>query len=279
VTALRPLPASAPALWLAWHARSSTRTSLGVPVAAHPLILSQPRGYHRVSATRHVDPSDPSDPGHVHGSTSASAQTSGTGSSARDHDPLVEALLLDQVRQGDPNALGRLFTLVYDKLAEIAHTEGRRHPGAETLTTTGLVHEAFITLFGSESRDFNDRSHFMAVAATAMRRILIANARRRSAAKRGDGQRPATFEEVERALATEPGFVTAKADALLALDRALERLHGHSERHSRIVDCRFFGGMSIEETAAALGISPATVKRDWSMAQPWLHREIQKDLG
>ena len=138
---------------------------------------------------------------------------------------------------------------------------------------------SFVTLFGSESRDFNDRAHFMAVAATAMRQILIGNARRKSAAKRGAEQRPATFEEVERALATEPGFVTAKADALLALDRALERLHLHSERHSRIVECRFFGGMSIEETAAALGVSPATVKRDWSMAQPWLHREIQRDLG
>ena len=279
MTGLRPLPASAAALWLAWHARSSTRTSVSVPVAAPPLSLTQPRGYHRVSATRHVDPSDPSDRGHVHGAASASAEASGTGAAGRGHDPLVEALLLDQVRRGDPNALGRLFTLVYDKLAEIARTEGRRQPGGETLTTTALVHEAFATLFGSESRDFYDRAHFMAVAATAIRRILIGNARRRSAAKRGDGRRPATFDEVERALATEPGFVTAKADALLALDQALERLYGRSERQSRVVECRFFGGMSIEETAAALGISAATVKRDWSMAQAWLHREIQRDLG
>jgi len=141
------------------------------------------------------------------------------------------------------------------------------------------VHEAFIKLFGSESHDFNDRAHFMAVAATAMRQILIGHARQKSATKRGGGQQPASFEEVERALKTEAGFVPEKADALLALDRALEQLHGRSARQGRIVECRFFGGMSIEETAVALDISPATVKRDWSMAQAWLHREIERDLG
>ena len=188
-------------------------------------------------------------------------------------------LLLDEVRRGDPSAPGRLFALVYDKLLETARIQRRRQPSTETLNTTALVHEAFIKLFGSESRGFNDRAHFMAVAATAMRQILIGHARRKSAAKRGAGQAPASFEEVERALETEAGFVTEKADALLALDRALEQLHQRSERQSRIVECRFFGGMSIEETAIALDISPATVKRDWSMAQAWLHREIERDLG
>lgn len=188
-------------------------------------------------------------------------------------------LLLDDVRRGDPSALSRLFSVAYDKLLEIARIQRRRQPSTETLNTTALVHEAFIKLFGSESRDFNDRSHFMAVAATAMRQILIGHARRKSAAKRGGGQEPASFEEVERALETEAGFVTEKADALLALDRALEQLHGRSVRQGRIVECRFFGGMSIEETAVALDISAATVKRDWSMAQAWLHREIERDLG
>jgi RNA polymerase sigma factor (TIGR02999 family) len=187
--------------------------------------------------------------------------------------------LLDEVRRGDPSALSRLFSVVYDKLREIARIQRRRQPSTETLNTTALVHEAFIKLFGSESRDFNDRAHFMAVAATAMRQILIGHARRSAAAKRGGGEAPASFEEVEHSLATEAGFVTPKADALLALDRALDRLRDHSERQSRIVECRFFGGMSIEATAAALGISPATVKRDWSMAQAWLHREMQRDLG
>lgn len=233
----------------------------------------------RVSATKRADSSDPSDPGQLDGPTSVNANPAEIGSSSERRDPLVEAVLLDQVRHGDPSAMGRLFTLVYDNLREIASNQRRRQSGDDTLTTTALVHEAFIKLFGSESHDFNDRAHFMAVAATAMRQILISNARRKAAAKRGGGQRSATFEEVESALAAEPGFVTATADALLALDRALGRLQQRSERQSRIVECRFFGGMSIEETAAALGISPATVKRDWSMAQAWLHREIERDLG
>jgi RNA polymerase sigma factor (TIGR02999 family) len=191
----------------------------------------------------------------------------------------TETSLLDEMRRGDPGALGRLFEIVHDKLREIARTERRRQPGWRALTTTALVHETFVKLFGSERPDFDDRAHFMAVAATAMRQILIGHSRRNAAAGRGGGQAPASFGEVERALESEAGFVTAKADALLALDRALERLHQHSERSSRIVECRFFGGMSIEDTATALGISPATVKRDWSMAQAWLHRELQKDLG
>jgi len=187
--------------------------------------------------------------------------------------------LLDDVRRGDPTAMARLFAMVYDKLREIARIQRRRQPSTETLNTTALVHEAYIKLFGSQSRDFNDRAHFMAVAATAMRQILISHARRNAAAKRGGGQAPATFEEVERALETEASFAAPTADAVLALDRALEQLHQHSQRQAQIVECRFFGGMSIEDTGVALGVSPATVKRDWSIAQAWLHREIQRDLG
>ena len=191
----------------------------------------------------------------------------------------LERSVLDEMRGGDPAALGRFFSLVYDKLREIARAQRRRQPGFESLTTTSLVHEAFIKLFGSECRDFHDRAHFMAVAAMAMRQILIGHARRNAASKRGSGAATFSFEEVERALASEAGFVTPKAEALLALDRALDRLRDRSERQSRVVECRFFGGMSIDETATALGISSATVKRDWAIAQAWLHREIQRDLG
>jgi len=187
--------------------------------------------------------------------------------------------LLSRVRRGDHQALGQLFSLAYDKLREIARVQRRRQPPSETLTTTALVHEAFIKLFGSETRDFNDRAHFMAVAATAMRQILIGAARRNHAAKRGGGTATASFDEVEHALRDPEGSAAPKADALLALDHALVRLHQRSPRQSRIVECRFFGGMSIEETATALAISVATVKRDWSMAQAWLHREIQLELG
>jgi len=188
-------------------------------------------------------------------------------------------VLLDEVRRGDPNAPGQLFTLVYDNLREIARGQRRRQADTETLNTTALVNEAFLKLFGRGTRDFKDRSHFMAVAATAMRQILIGHARRNIAQKRGGGEAPASFEEVEHALASDGGLVPQAADALLALDRALERLQQLSARQSRIVECRFFGGMSIEETAEALAISPATVKRDWSMAQAWLHREMQQELG
>jgi RNA polymerase sigma factor (TIGR02999 family) len=187
--------------------------------------------------------------------------------------------LLGEVRRGDPHAPGRLFSLVYDKLREIARIQRRRQATTETLNTTALVHEAFLKLFGSGGRDFKDRSHFMAVAATAMRQILIGHARQKAALKRGAGEPQATLDEVEHALLSEAGLPPQAADALLALDRALEQLQQHSERQSRIVECRFFGGMSIEETAEALGVSPATVKRDWSMAQAWLHRELQSELG
>jgi len=188
-------------------------------------------------------------------------------------------VLLDRVRSGDPTAPARLFTVVYDKLHEIARGQRRRSPSTDTMNTTALVHEAFLKLFGTGSRDFKDRAHFMAVAATAMRQILIGHARRNIALKRDGGQAPASFEEVEHALQSAAAFERPAADALLALDRALERLQQRSERQSRIVECRFFGGMSIEETAEALDVSPATVKRDWSMAQAWLHREMQHELG
>jgi len=188
-------------------------------------------------------------------------------------------VLLDKVRNGDPAAPGRLFAVVYDKLREIARGQRRRQPSADTLNTTALVHEAFLKLFGTGTRDFKDRAHFMAVAATAMRQILIGHARRNSALKRGGGQEPASLEAIESALWSEGGFAPPAAEALLALDAALERLQQQSERQSRIVECRFFGGMSIEETAVALAVSTATVKRDWSMAQAWLHREMQRELG
>jgi RNA polymerase sigma factor (TIGR02999 family) len=119
----------------------------------------------------------------------------------------------------------------------------------------------------------------MAVAATAMRQILIGHWRRNVALKRGGNEPPVSFADVERALRGEVAVTPPTADALLALDRALDRLKERSERQTRIVECRFFGGMSIEETAAALGVSPATVKRDWSLAQAWLHREIERELG
>jgi RNA polymerase sigma factor (TIGR02999 family) len=187
--------------------------------------------------------------------------------------------LLAQAREGDESALERLFPLVYEELRGIARIQRRRQVQHDTMNTTALVHEAFIKLVGNEAQEFKDRAHFLAVAATAMRQILIDYARRQTAAKRGGGASAISFDEIEAALANDAGFSDAKAFALLALDDALSRLHQHSERQSRIVECRFFGGMSIEETAEALGISPVTVKRDWAIAQAWLYRELREELA
>jgi RNA polymerase sigma factor (TIGR02999 family) len=184
--------------------------------------------------------------------------------------------LLAAVRRGDTRAVSRLFNVVYVELRGLARVQRRRFPKSDTLNTTALVHEAFIKLVRADNIELNDRAHFMAVAATAMRRILISYARRQTALKRWGGMVRVSIEDIERTLKSEPGFGEAKAGVFIALDRALARLSQDAERQGRVVECRFFGGMSIEETAIALNVSTATVKRDWSMAQAWLYRELQE---
>ena len=184
--------------------------------------------------------------------------------------------LLERARQGDHTARDQLFTVVYDQLRRIARRQ-RRQPDA-TLNTTALVHEAYMKLNAAEQLGVRDHAHFMAIAATAMRQILIDHARSRRTAKRGGGQATISLEEIEGALRSGPDFSDHKADAVLALDNALERLAAHSPRQRSVVECRFFAGYSIGETASALGIAPATVKRDWAMAQAWLYREL-RDSG
>ena len=186
--------------------------------------------------------------------------------------------LLARARQGDDAAVGDLFSLVYDQLKDVAHVQRLRQQEA-TLNTTALVHEAFVKLARPESLGVRDRSHFMAVAATAMRQILIDHARGRLSAKRGGGIAPVSLNELEAALASGPSFDDAKAYALVALDRSLSRLARRSERQSRVVECRFFAGLSVDETAAALGTSSATVKRDWALAQAWLFRDLSGDVS
>jgi RNA polymerase sigma factor (TIGR02999 family) len=185
--------------------------------------------------------------------------------------------LLGRARQGDAPAVGELFTLVYDQLKRMARMQ-RRQRAELTLNTTALVHEAFIKLAGRERLAVRDRAHFLAVAAMAMRQILLDHARRRLAGKRGGGAHSISFDDIQTALDGAAGFTELKAEALLALDESLARLAQRSERQSRVVECRFFGGLSVEETAQALGISPATVKRDWAMAQAWLYRDLQETL-
>ncbi|MGH7575036.1 MAG: ECF-type sigma factor [Longimicrobiales bacterium] len=184
------------------------------------------------------------------------------------------ARLLVGLQDGDAAALAQLFALLYDELHAIAHRQRRRWDGDETLQTTALLHEAYLKLVGQARFGAESRAHFLALAARAMRHILCNYARDRRAQKRGGGLDPVEFDELN-ADAARLAFTAAPSDALIALDEALRRLEQTDPRQGKVVECRFFGGLTIEETAAALGVSPRTVKRDWAVAQAWLHREME----
>ncbi len=181
----------------------------------------------------------------------------------------VTALLV-KWRDGEPEALDRLMPLVYDELQRLAHLYLRREREHHTLNTTALVHEAYINLIGQEDTPWQNRTHFFAVAARAMRHILIDYARRRNRVKRGGGQYHLTLDEIR--LVTEDHL-----EDLLALDQAMTRLESVDARLCRIVECRYFGGLTIAETAEAMALSPATVKRDWNLGKAWLHRALYGD--
>jgi RNA polymerase sigma-70 factor, ECF subfamily len=161
-----------------------------------------------------------------------------------------------------------LFPLVYDELRRIAARAMRGERPDHTLCTTALVNEAWLELSKLTRIQWQNRSHFLAIAAQAMRRVLVDHAVARRRLKRGGGQPLQPLDTDAMAVVVE------QSDDMLALDDALRRLGVMNERHARIVECRFFGGMSVEETAEALGISPATVKRDWALARAWLNREL-----
>jgi RNA polymerase sigma-70 factor, ECF subfamily len=175
--------------------------------------------------------------------------------------------LLLQVCNGDSEAMHDVVPLVYDELRRLAHRQLQREPEGHTLSTTALVHEAYIRLIDQTRVQWTGQAHFMAIAATGMRRILIDRARNHRSLKRGGALRRVPLEEVH--LATEE-----RADLLIALDDALARLRELDERQARVVECRFFGGMTEEETAEALGVGLRTAKRDWARARSWLYREL-----
>ncbi len=175
-------------------------------------------------------------------------------------------LLLDSTG-GDRQALDRLFPLVYDELRRIAHRELRRAQPSDTLTTTEIVHEAYLRLVDQNRVAQGERAVFLAIAAVAMRRLVIEYARRARAQKRGGGTRPLSLDEATMA-ADERGTM------LLALDEALTRLAALDERIARVVECRYFGGLTEQETAAALGVTDRTVRRDWVKAKAWLYAEL-----
>jgi RNA polymerase sigma factor (TIGR02999 family) len=164
-----------------------------------------------------------------------------------------------------------MFPLVYDELRRMAARKLRHERDGHTLCTTALVHEAWIELRKLNRIEWQNRAHFLAVAAQAMRRILIDYAVARRRHKRGGGR---ILESLDDGSAL--AIAIERDDELLALDEALTRLTAMSERQGHIVECRFFGGMTVEETAEALAVSPATVKREWSTARAWLNRELQR---
>ncbi len=171
--------------------------------------------------------------------------------------------MLEAVRDGDRDAIDALFPVLYGELRRLAQAQRNEWRGEHTLNTTALVHEAYLKLVRQDRVGLNERSHFFALAAKAMRHILTDYARRRQAQKRGGGVRPVELKEAE---AANP--VSAEsATELLALEDALARLEAANERQARVVECRFFAGLRVPETAMALGISEATVKRDWRVAR------------
>lgn len=175
--------------------------------------------------------------------------------------------LLQAHAAGDAAALDRLLPRVYGELRRIARLRLRREGNAHTLAATDLVHEAYLKLLPVERVDWRSRAHFFAIASRAMRNVLVDHAVRRGAAKRGAGAVVLPLEDGDAS--TEQPL-----DDLIALSEALDRLERLDERQAHVVECRFFGGLSLEETAAALNTSAATVSRDWTFARAWLHHEL-----
>lgn len=180
--------------------------------------------------------------------------------------------VLHQLAGGDAEAMERLVPLVYERLRALAHAQLRAER-AGALQTTELVHDAYLKLSQQDRVAWADRRHFFAVASLMMRRILVNEAVARKRQKRGDGEVPLSIETLP-----ELGHPEGVLD-VIALDQALDRLDTVSPRARRVAECRVFVGLTVEETAAALGVAPMTVKRDWTTAQAWLLRELGGSRG
>jgi RNA polymerase sigma-70 factor (ECF subfamily) len=177
--------------------------------------------------------------------------------------------LLVAWRDGDQEALARLIPLVHDELRRIAHAYLAGERSDHTLRTTALVNEAYLRLVNTSRVQWQDRAQFFAAAAGSMRRILVDYARRYHATKRGGGRGYLPLDE-------ETALVGERADMLIALDEALDRLGAMNARLSRVVECRYFGGLSDEETAEVLGVTSRTVRRDWVKARGWLYAQLEQ---
>ncbi len=176
-------------------------------------------------------------------------------------------LALHAARDGDPAALNEAFRLVYEDVSAIARRRVARHGGNRTLDTTAVVHEAYLKMARHGEMVWQDRQHFFAVASAAMRQVLLDHARRRQSLKRGAGAAHVPYTEADSA-------VDSQTRDIIALDAALTRLAALDDQLARIVELRYFGGLTIEETAQAVGVSDATVKRAWRRARAFLHHEL-----
>lgn len=197
--------------------------------------------------------------------TTQSKHTLRSSSAMSDTTSDITALLV-RLREDDA-ALEELLPTVYDELRRVAHNQLRGESDDHTMRTTELVHEAYLKLIDHDSVEWTDRQHFFAVAARAMRQVLIDHARKKTAEKRGGTAPEVPLDEVTLPEKKNPA-------ELIALDDALDRLAQRDERSAKVVECRFFGGYTIQETADVLDVSRATVKRDWRAARAWLNREL-----
>lgn len=180
---------------------------------------------------------------------------------------------LVRLRKGDSEALDRLLPLVYEELRTLARSQLRAEDSGHTLGATALVHEAYMRLSDRERLEPQDRRHFFAIAAQAMRRVLIDHARARKRKKRGSGRVALSLEDMAAFLSDDT------ADDLVALDQALDELAMANPRAARVVECRFFVGLTLEETAQTLSVSLKTVQRDWLLARAWLRKEVSREGG
>ena len=194
--------------------------------------------------------------------------------SAQDGGTESVTVLLGRHRNGDPDAFDRAVGILYDHMHSIARVQRGRWLGTATLDTTALCHEAYLKLAGGGGGDATTRAHFLSVAARAMRQILMDHARARVAAKRGGGATHVPVAKVQEVVGAFPAVDADRAEIFLRLEEGLGRLATDSPLHVRIVECRFFAGLTIGETAEALDVSASTVKRGWVVARAWLHEYL-----
>ncbi len=178
---------------------------------------------------------------------------------------------LEEFSKGNKKAFDKLFPLVYRELRKNAHKLRFRFFDLETLNTTALVHETYLKIIRSGSVDFKSRTHFYFVASRAMRQILVNASLKKRTLSRGGNEKPRSLDEIKNFIQLSD----QTSEELLLVNDALKKLENENNRQARIVECRFFGGMSVEETAVALDISPATVKRSWNVARTWLYNNLK----